>query len=63
MGHDGPLLVPRPGSATNDNGSGPTTTRIASTFSLPLDERLNVIPAATGWFVGELESRTSQSGF
>ena len=63
MEHDGPLLGSRPGSAANDDGSGPVVTRMASIFSLLLDKYLDMIPAATGWLPGGLELRIFQSGF
>ena len=37
MGHDGPLLALGPCSTANDDGGGPTTTRVVSNFS-PLIE-------------------------
>ena len=63
MGYDDPLLGSRPGSATKNGGSGPITTRMASVFSLALDEGLDVVPTAIGRFLGGLESRIYRSGF
>ena len=63
MGHDGALWGSGPGSAANDGRSGPITARMASAFSLALDEGLDMVPAATGGFLGGLKSRICRSGF
>ena len=63
MEDDGALLGSRLGSAAKNGGSGPISTRMASAFSLTLDEGLDMVPVATGWFLGGLESRICRSDF
>ena len=63
MEDDGALLGSRPGSAANDEGSGPSTTRMASISSLLLNEGLDMVPVATGWFLGGLRSRIYRPDF